>query len=131
MKIADLNPEWPLRLGLGAMYGYSGFSLITRPLDWQGFLPLWLSGFIAKVMPFGAYLSFQGAGELAMAFIFLAWFLPRWSVRIAAGLAAAEMFLIIAVVGIDLATFRDLGLLGAAVSLFLLLRFSPYSEVKF
>lgn len=132
MRIRNgFSPEWPLRLGLGAMYAYSGFSMIRQPLDWQGFLPLWLSDFIGKVMPLNAYFTFQGAGELAMAFVFLAWFLPRWSARLAAGLAAAEIFLIMALAGIDLVTFRDLGLLGAAVSLFLLLsRLNLDSKVK-
>ena len=118
--LRKLNPEWALRLGLGAMYAYSGLSLFRQPLDLQGFLPMWLSELVGRVMPLSAYLAIQGAGELLMAAVFLTWFLPRWTLRAAAAMAALEMLGIVAFVGVDLITFRDLGLLGAALALLLL-----------
>ena len=55
-----------------------------------------------------------------MAAVFLAWFLPRGAIRIASGLAALEIAGILLFTGIDLITFRDIGLLGAALALFFL-----------
>lgn len=121
------SPEWPLRLGLGLMYVYSGISLLRQPLDWQGFLPMWFSDAVVRFLPLATYLAIQGAGELVLAAAFLAWFLPRGLVRIAAGLAALEMLGILVLTGIDLITFRDVGLLGGALALFILLGRRPES----
>lgn len=112
-----IRPEWPLRLGLGLVYVYSGLDLIRHPLNWQGFLPAWFSAAVDHIMPLPAYLALQGGGELAMAAVFLIWFMPRWVVRLAASLAALEMLGILFLSGVDLITFRDLGLLGAALAL--------------
>ena len=114
------RPEWPLRIGLGLMYVYSGFSLIRQPLDWQGFLPMWFTDAVGRILPLTAYLKIQGAGELVIAAVFLAWFLPRRIVRIVAGFTVLELAGILLFTGIDLITFRDIGLLGAAMALFLL-----------
>lgn len=118
--LGRFRPEWPLRLGLGLMYAYSGFSLIRQPLDWQGFLPPWFAAFVGGVMPLETYLAIQGAGEILLALVFLAWFLPRRLVLAAAVVAALEIAGILLFTGIDLITFRDLGLLGAALALALL-----------
>jgi len=50
----------------------------------------------------------------------LVWFTPRWLVRAVAVLGIAEMIGILVFVGIDMVTFRDMGLLGAMASLYLL-----------
>ena len=113
-----------LRLGLGFMYVYSGYDIITHPTAWYWTLrplPQFLQGIINNQIGINNYLKAQGVGELLLAFLFLAWFLPKRIVRVAASVAAAEMFFILALVGIDAVTFRDIGLLGAALSLFLLL----------
>lgn len=115
-----IRPEWPLRIGLGLMYVYSGTSLIRHPLDWQGYLPQWFSDAVSRLVPLTAYLKVQGVGELALALVFLAWFLPHSLVRIAAALAALEMLGGLLFVGIDLVTFRDIGLLGGAAALFVM-----------
>ena len=70
-------------------------------------------------MPMDVYLRLQGAGELAVAFLLLAWFLGRWGTRVAALLAVIEMLGILLLAGIDPITFRDLGLLGGAVALWI------------
>lgn len=116
----SLHPAWPLRIGLGLMYVYSGISLIRNPFDWQGFLPVWFSAAVNRVMPLETYLAIQGVGELALAAVFLGWLVPFWVVRIAAGLAALEISGILLFTGVDLITFRDIGLLGAATALFML-----------
>lgn len=113
-------PEWPLRVGLGFMYAYSGVSLIRNPVDWVGFLPQWFTSAVSVFLPLNTYLAIQGAGELAIAIIFFAWFLPRWLVCLGAIAAAIEMAGIIFLAGVDLVTFRDVGLLGGALALLLL-----------
>ena len=115
--LSKIPAEWPLRLGLGLMYLYSGQSLIREPLNWQGFLPSWFAEIVGGLMPLESYLRLQGAGELAIAFLFLAWFLGRFAVRAAAALAVLEMLFILIFVGINLITFRDIGLLGGALAL--------------
>lgn len=120
-----INPTVPLRSGLGVMYVYSGWDLIVNPSHWEGFAPAWFERLVSMVMPMDTYLMLQGAGELAIAFLLLAWFLPRWGVRVASALAMAEMAGILALSGIDPITFRDLGLLGGAVALSLMVRRNP------
>lgn len=120
--VKKINPEWPLRLGLGLMYVYSGFGFIRNPVDWQGFLPQWFLQTVTTFMPAETYLRFQGVAELVIAFLMLAWFLPRWGIRLAALAALFEFLFILVFVPIDLVTFRDIGLLGGALSLLLLSR---------
>lgn len=116
----NVQPVWPLRIGLGLMYVYSGVSLIRHPLDWQGFLPPWFADLMSRVLPLPTYLAVQGAGELVLAAVFLLPFVTLFFVRIAAVLAALEFAGILLFTGLDLVTFRDVGLLGAAVALALL-----------
>lgn len=113
------NPEWPLRLGLGAMYLYSGYDLFVNPRHWYGFVPQWFSrAIVPEVFPsIDSYLKLQGAGEFLVGLVFLAWFLRRRWVRAAAFLAVVEMALILVFTGVDPITFRDIGLLGAAFAL--------------
>lgn len=117
---SNIHPAWPLRIGLGLMYVYSGLSLIRQPLHWQGFLPPWFADFVSRFLPLPTYLTIQGMGELALAAIFLLPFVPFAVARIAAVAAAMEFAGVLAFTGLDLVTFRDIGLFGAAVALALL-----------
>ena len=112
-----LNPWWLLRLGMAAMYLYSGIDLMRHPSNWYGYMPQGLADFIGRIMPMDVYVRMQGAGELLIAFLLLAWFLGKWGARIGSLLASLELLLITFIVGVDLITFRDLGLLGGALAL--------------
>ncbi len=114
---AWINPSWALRLGLGLMYIYSGYDLFYNPQHWYGFVPQWFSSGVTSLVSIEAYLRFQGVGEFIIGLLFLAWFSGAWGVRIASALAVLEMALIIIFVGIDPITFRDIGLLGAAIAI--------------
>ena len=116
----NIQPAWALRIGLGFMYVYSGTSLIRQPLDWQGFLPPWFGDMVSRFLPLPTYLAIQGVGELAMAAAFLLPFAPLFLVRIAAVVATIEFVGILLFTGLDLVTFRDIGLIGAAAALALL-----------
>lgn len=126
--IKKINPEWPLRLSLGLMYLYSGMDIIRHPTAWY-----WAIRPVIKLAPvsfqallgsqgfLNKYLVFQGAIELILAFLLLAWFLPKKIVKFAAFLTSLEMAAILIFIPIDSITFRDIGLLGAAFTLFIIL----------
>jgi len=118
MNLFDkLTSQFFLRLGLGAMFAYSGIDILLHPTAWTWALrglPAFIQTQIDRIGP-EMYLRGQGIAELAMAAAFLAWFLPRPLVRIAAFFAAVEMAAILVFVGVDAVTFRDIGILGAAL----------------
>lgn len=126
--LQKISAEWPLRLGLGAMYLYSGIDLIRHPTAWHWAvrpLPMAIQNIITTQIGIDQYLVLQGIGELVLAFFLVAWFLPRVFPFIAAVLAVIEMVAIIALVGVDGVTFRDIGLLGAAAALSLMKQKNP------
>lgn len=115
-----ISPVWPLRLGLGLMFIYSGSDLFFNTEHWYGYIPPWLENIITNLVSLDFYLRMQGIGEFAMGLLLLAWFGGIWGVRIASLAATLEMASIIVIVGIDPITFRDIGVLGGAVSLLIL-----------
>ena len=116
--------EWPLRIGCGFVNLYAGFYLVTDPTRYHRFVPGWLTWVCNSLASVDVYLRIQGIGELMIALTLFAWFAPRWAVRAASLTLAFEMTLILFFIGIDGVTFRNVGLLGAAVSLVL----ATYSE---
>jgi hypothetical protein len=122
--LQKINPIWPLRIGFGLMYIYSGYSLVVHPTSWlwalRG-LPQSFQLFINNQVGASTYLIGQGIGELVLAFIFLAWFLPIKFLKLATILAILELVVIILLIGIDPITFRDIGLLSAVLSLLILI----------
>ena len=119
-----IGPAWPLRLGCGCVNLYAGFFLLTDPARFYTYVPVWLSRVASAVASVDAYLRLQGIGELLIALGLVGWFFPRWCVRLASLLLTIEMTLILLFVGVDAVLFRNLGLLGAALSLVM----SSYQE---
>lgn len=118
--IRKLNPEWFLRLGFGLMFLYSGYSLYYYSASWLWAIPMWLKQIIMTFSSLEFYLKLQGIAEFVMGLLFLAWFSGRRGLQIASGLAFIEMAAITTMVGVDLITFRDIGLLGGAAALFIM-----------
>lgn len=118
--LKKINLEWPLRLGLGIMYLYSGYDLMLNPKAWIWAVPGWFSKIVTFFMPLDSYLRLQGAGEFIIGILFLVWFLDRRWLKIVSILAVIELAGILVFTGIGPITFRDIGLLGAAIALFLL-----------
>lgn len=119
-----VSPEWFLRLGLGGVYLYTSADIFLHTKGWywavRG-LPRFLQSAIGSI-GIDNYLKAQAFGELIIALALLAWFLPK-KIALAAGfLTALQMFLILLLAGISLDTFRDIGLLGAGLALFALLK---------
>ncbi len=128
--LRKLDAEWALRITLGAMYLYSGIDIVKNPKHWTWAvtdLPAFAQDIIANMFGAGEagilrFLHIQGMVEIAIAVIFLAWFLPRVIVRWAGLLSALEMIAIVLMVGVSLTTFRDIGLIGPGLALFFMLR---------
>ncbi|MDO8600890.1 MAG: hypothetical protein Q7R73_04805 [bacterium] len=118
--LQKISAEWPLRLGLGFMYIYSGIDLIRYPSGWTWALPWWFSKIVSSFIPIETYLRIQGAGELIFAAILLAWFLNKKIVAAVALISVFEFLFILFFSPQFTITFRDIGLLGAAASLFLI-----------
>ncbi|MFN7088705.1 MAG: hypothetical protein ACK4NX_02745 [Candidatus Paceibacteria bacterium] len=128
--VNKISMEWPLRLGLGLMYLYAGFQLFNQPVLWRSFLPVWYAGIIERVISVETYLRMQGIAEIFIGLLFLvplelvltgwAWFSGKWGVFAGTLYAIIEFLFILIFTGVDLITFRDIGLLGAAVALLII-----------
>ena len=118
-----VGPEWILRISLSVMYFYSGFDLFFHPRSWYWAvrpLPQFIQNFI-NTFGIDIFLKTQGVIELCFALILLLWSLPRILSKTVALLTAIEMAAILFLVGVDGITFRDIGILGAAFALYLIL----------
>ncbi len=117
-----ISPEWPLRVGLAATYLYSGWDILLHPTSWTRFVPGWFTDLVTPFMPLETYLRLQAGIELILAIALLLWFLKPSLLKYVALLGGIEMagILFLGSSGIDLITFRDLGLLGGFATLFLL-----------
>ena len=112
-----INPLWPLRLGIGLMYIYSGYDLFYHPKSWLWAVPDWFSQIVSPIISIELFLRMQGVVEFVMALLLLAWFSGTWGVRIAAIFSTLEMAAILLFTGIDAITFRDIGLVGGSFAL--------------
>jgi len=126
--LQKISPEWILRSGLGAMYIYSGVDILRHPTSWFWavrplfkWLPVSMQASLGTSAVMTKYLIFQGIGELGLAFLFFAWFLPKYLVKWAALISVLEFAGILLLIPIDSITFRDIGLLGAFLALWLML----------
>ena len=125
-------PEWSLRLSFFFLFLYSGIDLIRHPTGWYWAvrpLPWVIQNSINTQIGIDRYLQIQGGLELVFAFVFVAWFLPKLFVQIVAIMVAAEMAVILLLVGVSGDTFRDIGLLGGAIALFSLIQYEA-ADVK-
>lgn len=114
-----ITPVWFLRLGLGLMYLYSGLDIVRHPSSWHWAVtqfPDWLEK-IPNSIGIDRFLTGQGIAELIFAAVLIIPFMPRFLVRLVAFLSVLEMAAILVFVGVDAITFRDIGLLGAALAL--------------
>lgn len=123
--------EWPLRLGLGFVNAYAGYFLVTDPARYYKFVPWWLKDASNAVASLDLYLQMQGVAELFIAIGLWCWFLPKWCGRLAAAMLALEMTLILVFIGVDAVTFRNVGLAGAAIGLFMeLMQSQPATKTE-
>ncbi len=125
--LQKVHPEWVLRITLGLTYLYSGQDLIRHPTAWVWALPYWLRQGIAAIIPLNTYLQIQGIIEILFAIVLLSWFLRTAIVRAVALFSVLEFGAILILAFFPWSepnfsiTFRDIGLLGAALALYGLL----------
>ncbi len=119
-----ITPVWALRISLGVMYIYSGYDIFMHPKSWYWAIRPLPALIENPINAFGIdlFLQIQGIVEIVFGLIFLLWFMPRIAVKIAALFNSIEMLLILFLVGVDAVTFRDIGLVGNGIALYLLLR---------
>lgn len=125
-----IQAEVPLRAGFALMYLYSGLDLIRNPQNWRWAVESAFENFsgpleslkkLASDANIDSFLQVQGIVEITFAALLVSWFFPRWVLRTTALAIAVEMALILWLLGVNASsTFRDIGLLGGALALFLL-----------
>lgn len=129
--LKKIHPAWALRIGLGTMYLYSGYDLFYHPTSWIWAVPKWYAYIVTSVFSLEMYLRFQGIMELVIGLLFIAWFFGTWGVRVGAIFATVEFLFILIFVGVDLITFRDIGLLGAALALLIMTTHRDFPKETF
>lgn len=102
-----------LRLGLATVFLYASLSAFVSPHDWVGYLP----HFLTALVPATFLLTIFSSIELLLA----VWLLSGVYVRWAALVAALLLFgIVVSNVTLLPISFRDIGLLFAALALFVM-----------
>lgn len=109
-----MTVERLLGLGLGFTFLYAGISSLTDPRPWIGFFPEWTEAIAAPA----ALLVVHGIVQIIVGATLAGGFV----LRVASAVAVLDLAAIVVFYGIDAVTFRDVGLLVAAVTLFLIAR---------
>lgn len=114
MKLSKSKPNLPsllLRVGLAFVFLYAGIASLQQPLAWEGYVP----HFISSVLGITTGLRVIAIGEIVLGM----WLLVGKFAKYAAALSAL-MFAGIILVNLNelLITFRDVGLLFAALALY-------------
>lgn len=104
-----------LRLGLAFIFGYAGLSSFVNPVEWAGYLPSFASAVISATI----IVQIMGLAEVALA----AWLVSGVYLFYSA-IASTVLLASITAVNLNLLiiTFRDVGLVAAALALALLAR---------
>lgn len=116
IKIQPHNPALAqvlLRLGLGFVFLYAAIATLAQPYEWAGYVP----GFLLHLAPLMLALRALAIYELFLGIGLLSGLYTRYA-SILCALTLA--FIVVINPGQLIVTFRDIGLLFAALSLFLL-----------
>ncbi|TSC58294.1 MAG: hypothetical protein Greene041619_725 [Candidatus Peregrinibacteria bacterium Greene0416_19] len=109
--------RWILALSLAFVFVSFGIWKFVDPIIWIGFLPGWMEGLMGLTRD--AWLRVIGVSEILMGLLLLP---PvRWMKRAGAGLIILHLLAILTQVGWNDVAVRDLGLIGAAVALLVML----------
>lgn len=108
--LPQLSIERVLGIGLGFTFLYAGVSSLIDPTAWIGYLPNWTSALAPAETLILIHGVFQTVVGLALVLNF--------ALRATAAIAAADLAAIILFYGIDLVTFRDVGLFIMAAALY-------------
>ena len=121
--LQKISAVWILRISLGAMYLYSSIDIFRHTTGWYWAIPK--NAFMQQIVTAGGgadiFLKGNASLEFFFAIVFLLPFAPRVLVLVAALFNALEMAAILMLTGTDAITFRDIGLIGNGLALYLLL----------
>lgn len=109
-----MTVERLLGLGLGFTFLYAGISSLTDPRPWIGFFPGWTEA----IAPPATLLVIHGIVQIIVGAALAGGFV----LRVSSAIAVLNLAAIVIFYGVDAVTFRDVGLLVAAVTLFLIAR---------
>lgn len=114
MQLSKKNLDLPsllLRIGLAFVFLYAGIASLQQPLEWEGYVP----HLMASMFGVSTSLHLIAISEIGLGM----WLLTGKYAKYAAALSAV-MFAVIILVNLNqlLVTFRDVGLLFAALALY-------------
>lgn len=109
-----MTVERLLGLGLGFTFLYAGIASLIDPRPWIGFFPEWTEVIAAPA----TLLVVHGIVQIIVGAALAGGFV----LRVTSAVAALDLAAIVVFYGIDAVTFRDVGLLITAVTLFLIAR---------
>ena len=115
------------------MYLYSGLDLMFYPKSWYWAIRSLPDFFekIANIFGMDLFIQLQGGFEFLLALVLLLWFVPDILVKLASAITVLEMAAILTLTGIDTVTFRDFGIMGAAMVLYILIPFQQKQSEEF
>lgn len=108
-SLRQFSPARILGFGLGLTFLYAGVMSFTDPVSWVGYVPAW----VEILLPLDSFAIAHGVFQVLLGAALLCGVLPKT----AATAAALDLAAILAFYGVDLVTFRDLGLFFAALTL--------------
>lgn len=107
---ANALPSLCLRAGLAVVFAYAAIASLKTPNDWIGYLP----SFTTKLVDPSLALQLLSIFQLVLA----AWLLIGWQTRIAAAVCVLMLGgIVVSNFSLLAITFRDLGLMFAALAL--------------
>ncbi len=102
---------WLLTLGLAFVFGWFGIDKIVTPLNWIGWIPGWMDGFLG--MDLIAWTKLIGVAEI----VFAAGLFIPWVKRYVSALVMLHLIAVIAVTRFSEIGIRDIGLFFMAAAL--------------
>lgn len=106
-----------LTAALVLVFGWFGIEKFTTPINWIGWIPLWMEGLLG--MPRETWLMIIGATEILFAILLL---VPIRNVKRAGAIfIALQLLSILPIVGFNEIGVRDFAILLSAVALAILL----------
>ena len=111
-----ITPQLALRVGLAFVFIYAGINSLLNPSAWIGFVPVWID--TIPLISREVFLTIHGLFEIVLGLALLFGIYKK----LTAALAFLSLAGIIIFFGINDITFRDLGLIAAAYTLFILVR---------
>lgn len=100
-----------LRVGLAFVFIFAGVAALSNPSNWIGYIPTWVS----HMLPFSVetFLKIHAGTDILIGVLLLFGVWLRWVALV----GALFLLSIVILSGIDEVTFRDVGLIGALLSI--------------